>query len=50
MTLKQFAYITSHDLREPLRMVSSYLDLLEKSYEGKVLELSDKKPTQSKRK
>ncbi len=36
--LQQFAYIASHDLREPLRMVSSYLDLLEKKYEGRVLD------------
>jgi PAS domain S-box-containing protein len=34
--LENFAYIASHDLKEPLRMVSSFTELLGKQYENKL--------------
>lgn len=36
--LEQFAYAASHDMRQPLRMIASYLQLLEKELHGKLSE------------
>ena len=40
--LEQFTYISSHDMKEPLRMITIYLQLLQRKYQGTLDDKADK--------